>query len=112
MKGGSNIIGSVHALKQAHDHLTSFRLEHPGTKGAALATGYCTRIQFIVTDLLTHPFLPQVVRDGIRAEWESDAWAVPAIAEKVALLSPDQRESLERLVEALLSGEKIKVEQA
>ena len=29
MKGGANIIGSVHALKQAHDHLISFRNEHP-----------------------------------------------------------------------------------
>ena len=39
MKGGANIIGSVHALKQAHDHLISFRNEHPGTKGAKLAAG-------------------------------------------------------------------------
>jgi len=41
MKGGANIIGSVHALKQAHDHLISFRNEHPGNrrKGGHARTG-------------------------------------------------------------------------
>ena len=37
MKGGANIIGSVHALKQAHDHLISFRNEHPGATGGCAA---------------------------------------------------------------------------
>ena len=38
MKGGANIIGSVHALKQAHDHLISFRNEHPGNAFQKLYT--------------------------------------------------------------------------
>ena len=107
MKGGANIIGSVHALKQAHDHLISFRNEHPGTKGAKLAESYLTRINWIVNDLTTHPFLPQVVRDVIKDEWQSDVWAVPAIAEKVVMLEPGQRDNLELLVDALLAGETI-----
>lgn len=109
MKGGSNIVSGVHCLKQAHDHFTSFQLDHQGSKGAALAKGYNQRIAWIVRDLLTHPFLTQPVRDGIKAEWNSDVWAVPAIAEKVALLSPDQRDNVERLVDALLNGEEIKI---
>lgn len=110
MKGGSNIVSGVHCLKQAFDHFTSFQLEHKDSKGAIQVQAYKTRIEWIVRQITTNPYLSQPVRDAVRKEWESDAWAVPAIAEKAALLSPEQREAFETLLDALLNGEELTFE--
>lgn len=109
MKGGSNIISGVHCLRQALDHFESFQREHPGSKGDHLFAGYAKRLNWIATDLITHPLLPESVRSGVKAEWNSDAFAVPAIAEKAALLNPEQRESVEALIDQLLLGETLTI---
>jgi hypothetical protein len=111
MKGSSNIISAVHHLKMASEHLEDFNRQHPATKGAMLFNGYKKRIEWIVNDLITLPMLPQSVRDGIKSEWQSDAFAVDAIAEKSALLNPALREMLEALIDNLLKGEQIQIEQ-
>lgn len=60
--------------------------------------------------MITHPILPEEVRTGIKKEWNSDVFVVDAIAEKTALLSPEQREGLEYILDELLNGNSIKVE--
>lgn len=107
MRGTTNIISGVHEMKKAFDNFQNFQIEHPGTKGAYLFSTLNKRIEWCYKQLLTHTLLPQTVRDGVRAEWESDCWTTDAITEKVALLNPAQRESLELLIESLLKGEKI-----
>ena len=109
MKGGSDIVSAIHSIKQAHDHYTSFVLEHPGSKGAQLVQSYQKRLEWIIKDLITHPFLTDEVRAGIKKEWESDVFAVPAINEKIPLLQPEQRNLIENLVDAMLRGEEIKM---
>lgn len=109
MKGGSDIVSAIHCIRQAYDHFESFQREHPGTKGAALTKNYNTKLEWVYRDLLTHPFLPEVVRSGMRREWQSDVFAVPAISENVALLAPEQRAFVERLIEAMLNGEQIEM---
>lgn len=109
MKGSSNIVSSVHHLKMAAKHWDSFQREHPGTKGAKLFSGYKRRIEWIVNDLITLPLLPQTVCDGIKTEWNSDVFAVDAIAEKSALLNPEQRELVESIIDGMLKGETIKL---
>ena len=107
MKGSSNIISSIHNLRQAKEHFYNFQLEYPNTKGAALFSGYEKRIDWIYKDLVTHPLLTQEVRDGVRKEWESDVFSVPAINEKVALLNPEQREAIEEIIDQMLSGQEV-----
>lgn len=109
MKGSSNIISSIHCLSQAKAHFDSFCLEHPGTKGANIFANYSKKIEWIYKDIQTIPLLPESVREGIKAEWNSDTFAVPAIAEKVALLNPEQREMIEATIDAMLSGEEVKI---
>src|SRR6478736_3379630 len=111
MKASSNIISAVHHLKMASEHLEDFNRSHPGTKGAILFNGYKKRLEWIVKDLITLPMLPQAVRDGIKSEWQSDVFTVDAIAEKAALLNPALRENLEALIDNLLKGEQIQIEQ-
>lgn len=109
MKGGSNIISSVHSMRQAKEHFASFQREHPNTKGAMLFGGYEKRLDWIFKDLVTHPLLTDEIRQGVRQEWESDVFSVPAINEKVALLNPEQREAIEEIIDSMLSGEEIVV---
>lgn len=110
MKGASNIISSIHHLRIAVEHWDSFCREHPGSKGAMLFKGDKKRVEWIVKDLITHIALPQSVRDGIKAEWNSDVFAPAAITEKAALLNPQQRDMVETLIDGLLNGEEIKME--
>ena len=109
MKGGSNIISSIHHLKQAVEHWESFQREHPGSKGDKLFEVYKKRVQWIYTDVITHPFLPHNVTDGIKKEWASDVFTPQAIEEKIRLLNPDQREAVDVLLDSILNGEQITV---
>lgn len=109
MKGGSNIVSAIIAIKQAYDHFTSFQTEHKGSKGANLFKSYNGKLEWIYTDLKTNPFLSQAVRDGIKHEWESDVFCLDAISEKVALLSPEQKEIIELLVDEMIKGEIINI---
>jgi hypothetical protein len=52
--------------------------------------------------MITHPQLPDVVREGIKREINSDIFAIPAIHEKIALLNPKHREVLEEFIDELL----------
>ena len=109
MKSTSNITSSVHCIKQAYEHFQSFALDNPESKGAFLFRGYMKKLEWVVKDLISQPAFPNEVSIGIRKEWESDTWAVPAIAEKVVLLNPQQREMIESIVDAMLSGEPIEI---
>lgn len=107
MKGSSNIVSAIQHLKMAQEHFESFAREHPGSKGAALFLGYSKRINWVFTDLKTHPMLPDVVREGIRREINSDVFAVPAIAEKAALLPPSRRDEVEDFIDKIIEESKV-----
>lgn len=110
MKSRSNIISAIQHLKMADEHFQSFIRDNPGTKGKDLFKRYSEKVNWILKDLYCHPALPVEVRQGIKREIESDVFAVPAINEKIALLSPSQREAVEQLIETILKGETINVE--
>jgi hypothetical protein len=110
MKGGSNIVSAIHALRQGFDHFESFEKDHPGSKGAQLFANYRKKIEWVYKDLLTNPHLTEPVREGIRREWKSDVFSVPAINEKIPLLNPEQRDLIETIIDALLKGETIKLD--
>jgi hypothetical protein len=77
--------------------------------GSRLFKTYVDRINWIFKDLLAYPHLTPGVREGFKAEIESDVFAIPAISEKVALLNPQQREMIEVTIDAMLSGVEIKI---
>jgi hypothetical protein len=84
--------------------------QHPGTKGANLFSIYTNRIEWIFKDVITTPALPAVVVQGIKKEWASDAFTVPALHEKIAVLTPEQREAIENIIDKVLAGEILTVE--
>ena len=110
MSHQSNIVSGIHNLKLALEYFEDFQRSHSGTKGANLFKDYCRRINWMLKDLVTHPSLPEEVRQGIKDEINSDLFTVPAIAEKVALLKPESREAIEELIDTILAGAEVTVE--
>lgn len=86
-------------------YLESWNLDHPGTKGVQLFVQFIKRIKWMFEQIVTHPFLPAPVRAAAQYEINSDVLAIPAIAEKIALLKPNQRAILEDAIDKVLAGE-------
>jgi len=105
----ANIIGAIQNLKMAQEQFLDFCRQFPNSQGERLFKTYVSKIDWVFKDIITHPFLTNEVRVGIKKEIESDVFAVPAILEKIALLKPEQREIIEDVIDAYISGETIKI---
>jgi hypothetical protein len=106
---GANIVSAIQHLKMAKEHYEDFVREYPESSGARLFISHLNKINWIFKDTITHPHISQEVRNGIKREILSDVFAVPAINEKVALLTPQQREIIEETIDAMLAGEEVKI---
>lgn len=109
MKGGSDLVQAMHHIKFAHEYLDSFRRDNKGSRADMLFKTYQNKLEWIVKDFMTIPYLPQSVRDGLRKEWESDIFTIDAITTNVSLLTPEQREIVDNIIESILKGEQIKI---
>lgn len=107
MKSAGQFIDMIHNVKCAWEHLHSFMRDAPGTNGEKLAKVYIKKLEWIYNDMVTYPHFPRVVIDGIKKEWESDTFANSAIVEKVAMLTPAQKEAIENIIDKVLKGETI-----
>ena len=105
----ANIIGAIQNLKMAQEQFLDFCRQFPNSQGERLFKTYVSKIDWVFKDIITHPFLTNEIRVGIKKEIESDVFAVPAILEKIALLKPEQREIIEDVIDAYISGETIKI---
>ena len=107
MKGSSDVVSGIQSIRRAYDHWGSFIRERPGSIAERMFGAYCKRLEWIANDMLTCPLFPDIVREGIRREWNADNFTVPAIVEKVALLPVDQREVVENIIDRLITGERL-----
>jgi hypothetical protein len=105
----ANAVSAIHHLRMAEEHYEDFIRELPKSRGAVLFQSYIKKIRWIYTDILSYPYLTDEARDGIKKEIGSDVFAVPAINEKISLLTPEQRELIETTIDAMLSGEEVKI---
>lgn len=106
----SSIVQSIQNLKLSLEFMNDFIRSSPNTKGATLFKTYTSKIEWIFKDILTYPHFTDEVRKGIRAEIESDAFSISAINEKIALLNAEQRQVVEELIESILNGEKLEIQ--
>jgi hypothetical protein len=105
----ANIISAIQNLKMAQEQFEDFCRQFPDTKGEKLFKVYVGKINWMFNDIVTHPFLTDQVRSGIKKEINSDIFAIPAIQEKIALLNPEQREMIEATLDAMIDGEEVKI---
>jgi Fe-S cluster biosynthesis and repair protein YggX len=106
---GANIISAIQNLKMAQEQLEDFCREFPNSQGQRIFKNYSKKIDWIFNDIITHPFITTEVIIGIKNEIQSDVFAVPAINEKISLLTPDQREIIESTLDAMINGEEVKI---
>jgi hypothetical protein len=109
---GSDIISTIHHLKMADEHMQSFIRDRPQALLTRLFKQYSKSINRMFLDLKSEPSIPPVVVAGINSELKSDSFTVPAINEKIALLPPEQRETVELLIDEILKGNEIKAVKA
>lgn len=110
MRSSGTFVEIIHHLKIAKEFLESFIREKPGTVGERMAKQYVAKINWMYNDLITFPNFPDIVRQGIRDEWESDPFLSMAINEKLAILNPAQRTAIENIIDEVLKGQEIIVE--
>ena len=110
MRNSGTFVEVIHHLKIAKEFLESFIREKPGTVGERMARQYVAKINWMYNDLITFPNFPDIVRQGIREEWESDPFLSMAITEKLAILNPAQRTAIENIIDEVLKGQEIIVE--
>jgi hypothetical protein len=106
----SSIVQSIQHIKISEEFMQDFIRSAPNTRGAVIFKDYSRRLQWILRDIITYPYFDDDVRQGIKVEIQSDAFAVPAIVGKIALLNPEQREMMEDLVDDILKGKTIHVD--
>ena len=105
----TEIIHFIHHLKVAKEFSMEFQRQFTDTRGAAIFKTYENRINWIFNDIITNPNFDRGIVQGIKEELASDAFIVPAIIEKAALLKPDQRAVVEDLLDSILEGKTINV---
>lgn len=110
MRSSGTFVEVIHHLKIAKEFLESFIREKPGTVGERMARQYVAKINWMYNDLITFPNFPDIVRQGIREEWEADPFLSTAINEKLAILNPAQRTAIENIIDEVLKGQEIIVE--
>lgn len=107
---GTNFIQAIHHLKISKEYFQDIqRVVGEGTKGYKLAKRYLERIEWIYNDVLSNPDFDNEFREGLKQEWLSDSFVMPAIMEKIARLTPEQREGFENILDTLLKGETLTV---
>lgn len=106
----STIIQGIHYLKIALECFEDFKRQYPKGVGVKMVNNYSSKINWILNDLLTCNTLPERIRTDIRNEINSDVLAIPEIMDKIQMLKPEARESIEDLLDTLISGAELKVE--
>lgn len=101
---GSSIISAIHHLRASKEYLEDFIRSAPNTRGAVIFKGYSNKIDWILRDVITYPHFGGGVREAIKIEILSDPLQYPAIVDRIALLTPEQRELLEEIVENLIKS--------
>jgi hypothetical protein len=99
---GSSIISAIHHIRASREYIDDFIRSAPNTRGAIIFKGYRDKLDWVLRDVITYPHFGVGVREAIKVEILSDPLQYPAIVDRIALLTPDQRERLEEIVETLI----------
>ena len=110
MKGSSIAIGIQH-LHLSKEFFEDFIREAPASNGAKVFGMYVKRINWIENDLVMNPHLAAQFQTGAKQHLHADPFSLPEIHRKLALVPPEGREAVEKLIDLLLEGETILFEE-
>lgn len=111
MASDNEILKALHDLWRAKLHLKLFVLSEnvANPKVKVQFKGYINKIEYIVNDIKLHPQCSEEIRQAINEEWNSDILTIDSIQEKVLQLTPNEREIVETILDAVIAGEEINV---
>jgi len=112
MQETSNIVQGFHHLRKAQLNFEVVKSISHTTFKHNVQTTLIDRIELLKNNFITHLSFnfPPLVKDGINKEWQSDVLAVDNIYNLLHLLSPEKRELVETIIEALIKGEEFEIE--
>jgi len=105
----SNIVQGFHHLRKAQLNFEVVKSMSHTTFKRQVQSTLIDRIELLKDNFLTHLSFdfPREVKDGINNEWQSDVLAIDNIYNLLHLLTPEKRELVETIIEALLNNENI-----
>jgi len=105
----SEILKAIHSIRRAKDNFDVFCLGAVTKDVKKQFLGYSNRLEWIINDIKCHPQCSNEIRNAINEEWQSDVYTIDAIQEKVLKLTPQERDSIETILDCILSGETINI---
>ena len=106
----SEIVKFIHHLQRAKLSLEVFLLGTFNDGAKRKFSQYVKKIDWIITDLKTEPGVDRTLSDAIDLEFNSDVFLLDAVSEKMLLLTPNERDILENIVDEIIKGEEIQIE--
>ena len=111
-KAAANCLQFIYHLRCCGYYATQFIANNPASIFTIVFKLVLPKIKWIYQTFITHHFLvqhvPQTI-DEIKMKWESDFSEEMAIHEKITLLSTEQHETLNELLDGLINGENFEI---
>lgn len=105
----SEILKFLHNTQRAKLNLEVFLLGDVNDRARRKFAQYVNKLDWLITDLKTEPAVSKDLRDAIDLEFNSDVYCVDAILEKTLMLTPDERDILEKIIDSVIAGEEINI---
>ena len=105
----SEILKFLHNTQRAKLNLEVFLLGDVNDKAKRKFSQYVKKMDWMITDLKTEPAVQKELRDAIDLEFNSDVYCVDAILEKTLMLTPDERDILEKIIDGVIAGEDLEI---
>ena len=107
-KNSSFRIGFYH-LKMALEYFLDFKRENPNTHGGKAAKVIANKIQWCFDDFKSNPNFPKSTQNIFSLEMEQEVLLTDSISRMSLELDLKGKESLEKILEALLNKEKLTI---
>lgn len=112
MKTAASILKFFTHLQLCKLYAHSIIKDNPKSIFAIVFKGVTPKLEWVYKEVITHNLvyqhIPQTI-DLIREQWQSDAVLELGLNEKIALLSEQQKELLEPVLDCILQGETFEV---
>ncbi len=109
MDKNSSFRKAFYHLKMAEMYFEDTIREAPQSVAASCSRAYLKRIAWMEKDFATNPQLPRDAMQGFKDEINGDVMFHDSISSSCLNLTSNQKQSIERIIEDLLKGEKITV---
>ena len=107
LKAQTSLSAALHHLAICKHYFDDYTRDNSNNYAGRLSALYSRKLDWIAKDIVLHPLLTPEIRERIKNELKSDVFELLDIQQKIHLLSPEQRELIDKMIDAFLAGEEI-----